>query len=110
MKIVVADSLPAAALDLLRAETGWTVDANARRSKADLVAALTDADALLVRSATKVDDDLLAGARRLKVVARAGTRGASGGARARPRARAWRCGWHTRQAPAASAAPTTRAR
>ncbi len=73
MKIVVADSLPAAALDLLRAETGWTVDVKARRSKADLVAALTDADALLVRSATKVDDDLLAGASRLKVVARAGT-------------------------------------
>jgi D-3-phosphoglycerate dehydrogenase len=37
-----------------------------------LLSALADADALLVRSATKVDAEALAAARRLKVVARAG--------------------------------------
>ena len=37
-----------------------------------LLAALADADALLVRSATKVDAEALAAATRLKVVARAG--------------------------------------
>ena len=37
-----------------------------------LLAALADADALLVRSATKVDAEALAAANRLKVVARAG--------------------------------------
>ena len=37
-----------------------------------LLAALADADALLVRSATKVDAEVLAAATRLKVVARAG--------------------------------------
>jgi D-3-phosphoglycerate dehydrogenase / 2-oxoglutarate reductase len=37
-----------------------------------LLAAIADADALLVRSATKVDAEALAAARRLKVVARAG--------------------------------------
>ena len=40
--------------------------------RAALLAALADADALLVRSATKVDAEALAAAPRLKVVARAG--------------------------------------
>jgi D-3-phosphoglycerate dehydrogenase len=73
MKIVVADALPTSALDLLRAEPGWTIDAKSDRSRADLTADVADADALLVRSATKVDDALLAGSPRLRVVARAGT-------------------------------------
>ncbi len=40
--------------------------------RADLLAAVADADALLVRSATRVDAEVLAAARQLKVVARAG--------------------------------------
>jgi len=73
MKIVVADDLPASALDLLRAEVGWVVDARSGRSPAVLAADLADADALLVRSATKVDAQLLDAAPRLRIVARAGT-------------------------------------
>jgi D-3-phosphoglycerate dehydrogenase len=73
MRIVVADDLPASALDLLRAETGWTIDAQSARSTADLLAAVADADALMVRSATKVDAQLLAAAPRLRIIARAGT-------------------------------------
>jgi D-3-phosphoglycerate dehydrogenase len=73
MKIVVADDLPISALDLLRAEAGWTVDARSGRSAAELARDLADADALLVRSATKVDSRLLAAAPHLRVVARAGT-------------------------------------
>ena len=73
MKIVVADDLPASALDLLRDEAGWTVDARPDRSRAQLAADLADADALFVRSATKVDAELLAAAPRLRIVARAGT-------------------------------------
>jgi D-3-phosphoglycerate dehydrogenase len=73
MKIVVADALPVSSLDVLRSEAGWTVDARSGRSRADLVADLADADALMVRSATRVDADLLAAAPRLRVVARAGT-------------------------------------
>jgi D-3-phosphoglycerate dehydrogenase len=72
LKIVVADDLPASALELLRAE-GWHVDARTGRSPADLAADLADADGLLVRSATKVTKDLLAAAPRLRVVGRAGT-------------------------------------
>ena len=73
MKIVVADELPASALDLLRAEPGWQVEVHTGRSPADLRLALASADALLVRSATKVTAELLAAAPRLRVVGRAGT-------------------------------------
>ncbi|HKS57362.1 MAG TPA: hydroxyacid dehydrogenase, partial [Steroidobacteraceae bacterium] len=73
MKIVVADDLPASALELLRAEAGWTVDARSGRKPAELAADLADADALMVRSATKVTAQLLAAAPRLRIVARAGT-------------------------------------
>lgn len=73
MKIVVADDLPASALEILRTETGWTVDARSGRSPAALAADLADADALLVRSATKVDSRLLEAAPSLRIIARAGT-------------------------------------
>src|SRR5437016_5223527 len=53
LKIVVADEVPASALELLRAEPGWTVDARTGRASADLAADIADADALLVRSAAK---------------------------------------------------------
>src|SRR6185436_17028340 len=73
MKIVVADDLPESAIELLSAETGWIVDAKSGRSPTELAAALADADALLVRSATKVTRDLLKAATRLRIVGRAGT-------------------------------------
>jgi D-3-phosphoglycerate dehydrogenase len=73
VKIVVADDLPESALELLRTEPGWQIDARSGRSVPDLSAALADADALLVRSATKVTAALLAAAPRLRIVARAGT-------------------------------------
>src|SRR5262245_44986243 len=73
MKIVVADDLPPSALELLRAESDWTVDARSGRQPSALGADLADADALLVRSATKVDARLLEAAPNLRIVARAGT-------------------------------------
>jgi D-3-phosphoglycerate dehydrogenase len=73
VKIVVADDLPASALALLRAETGWSVDARSGRTPEALAADLADADALLVRSATKVTTPLIAAARGLRIIARAGT-------------------------------------
>ena len=72
MKIVIADPLPTSAADLLRAE-GWDVDAQTGRSSEALHATLADADAVIVRSATRVDADLIARAPGLKVIARAGT-------------------------------------
>src|SRR5258706_14899921 len=71
MKIIVADNLPPSALDTLRID-GWTVDARSGRSAAQLAADVSDADALLVRSETKVDARLIAAASRLRIVALAG--------------------------------------
>ena len=72
MHIVVADDLPASALDLLRVE-GWDVDARTGRSPEQLAADLANASALVVRSATKVTAALIAAAPHLRVIARAGT-------------------------------------
>ena len=72
MKIVIADDLPASAADLLRAE-GWTVDATPGRPVEQLKADLADADAIMVRSATKVTAELIEAAPKLRVIARAGT-------------------------------------
>jgi D-3-phosphoglycerate dehydrogenase len=73
IKIVVSDELPESALELLRVEPGWQVDARSGRSPSDLAKDLADADALLVRSATKVTADLLKAAPKLRIVGRAGT-------------------------------------
>jgi D-3-phosphoglycerate dehydrogenase / 2-oxoglutarate reductase len=72
MHIVIADSLPSSVTETFRA-LGWTVDPKAGRSADDLARDLTNADALIVRSATQVTASLLAAAPRLRVVARAGT-------------------------------------
>ena len=60
-------------MELLRSEPGWQVDARTGRPAAELLHALADADALMVRSATQVTPDLLAAAPNLRIVARAGT-------------------------------------
>jgi D-3-phosphoglycerate dehydrogenase len=73
LKIVVADDLPASAIELLRSEPGWTIDARSGRPAAELLRDLADADGLLVRSATKVTADLIAAAPQLRIVGRAGT-------------------------------------
>jgi D-3-phosphoglycerate dehydrogenase len=73
MHIVIADQLPASAVELLRSVPGWTIDARSGRSAEELVRDLAQADALVVRSATKVTASLMAAAPQLKVVARAGT-------------------------------------
>ena len=73
MHIVIADQLPASAVELLRSVPGWTIDARSGRPLDELVRDLANADALVVRSATKVTASLMAAAPQLKVVARAGT-------------------------------------
>jgi D-3-phosphoglycerate dehydrogenase len=73
LKIVVADDLPASALELIRAETGWIVDARSGRTPDALAADMADADAIMVRSATKVTAALMDAAPNLRIIARAGT-------------------------------------
>ena len=73
MKLVVADPLPASALETLRRVPGWIVDARSPRTPDALLADLSDADALIVRSATTVTRSLIEAAPHLRVIARAGT-------------------------------------
>jgi D-3-phosphoglycerate dehydrogenase len=72
MHILVADDLPASALELLK-QDGWTLDARSGRSPDELKQSIANADALVVRSATRVTADLIAAAPRLRAIARAGT-------------------------------------
>ena len=69
MKILVAEPLAAAGIELLKAQPGWEVIQADPKTYAQHLA---DADALLVRSAVKVNGDVLAKAPKLKVVGRAG--------------------------------------
>jgi D-3-phosphoglycerate dehydrogenase len=73
MHIVIADQLPASAIEILRSVSGWTVDARTQRPAAELARDLANADALIVRSATIVDPQVIASAPKLRVIARAGT-------------------------------------
>ena len=73
MKIVIADDLPRSAVALLAAQPGWTIDAAPGRPLPELLAAVADADALVVRSATKVTRQVIDAAPKLRVIARAGT-------------------------------------
>jgi D-3-phosphoglycerate dehydrogenase len=73
MKIVIADDLPASAVALLADVEGWHLDAKPGRPLPELLAAVADADALIVRSATRVTAEVIAAAPKLRVVARAGT-------------------------------------
>jgi D-3-phosphoglycerate dehydrogenase len=73
MHIVIADQLPSSAIELLSSVSGWTVDARSGRAPDILAPDLANADALIVRSATKVDANLIEAAPKLRVIARAGT-------------------------------------
>ena len=68
MKIIVADKISPHGVQLL-VNAGWEVK---QPGATALGAELSDADALIVRSATRVTDELLAQAPRLRIVGRAG--------------------------------------
>ena len=68
MKVIVADKISEHGVELLK-QTGWNI---VLTTKDTLLGELGDADALIVRSATKVTPDLLQKAPQLRVVGRAG--------------------------------------
>jgi len=70
MKIVVAEKISAAAVDLLR-EPRWVV-VTPDNMEGGLAKQLESADALIVRSAVQVNAELLSKARKLRVIGRAG--------------------------------------
>src|SRR5215831_16223003 len=68
MKVIVADKISDRGVELLK-QTGWKIVATAKET---LGGELADAEALIVRSATKATADLLEKAPRLRVIGRAG--------------------------------------
>ncbi len=69
MKVIVADKISERGVKLLMEQAGWNV---VLTTKENLVAEIADAEALIVRSATKVTPELMEKAKRLRVVGRAG--------------------------------------
>jgi len=70
-RVLIADQLSPAALDIFR-HRGVTADIKTGLSKDELIKIIGDYDGLAVRSATKADKDVIAAARKLKVIGRAG--------------------------------------
>jgi D-3-phosphoglycerate dehydrogenase / 2-oxoglutarate reductase len=70
-KVLIADELSPRALEIFRSR-GREVDVNVGLKKPDLLKIISAYDGLAVRSATKADKDVIAAARNLKVIGRAG--------------------------------------
>ena len=70
MNILIAESMPAAGIELLTPQPGWNVIVS---NPEEYREHLAHADALIVRNAVKVDAELLAAAPQLKVIGKAGT-------------------------------------
>lgn len=70
--VMVLDNAHQKAVDLLNTHEEITIIAQGKPSREDVLALIPQADAIIVRSGTQVDAELLAVAGRLKVVARAG--------------------------------------
>src|SRR5690349_15209303 len=68
--VLIAEELAPAAIDVLAHD--FDVRHVDGTDRATLLAALADADAIIVRSATQVNAEVVAAAPRLKVIARAG--------------------------------------
>ncbi|OGP70946.1 MAG: phosphoglycerate dehydrogenase [Deltaproteobacteria bacterium RBG_13_58_19] len=73
MKVLISDNLHKAGIAVFEQHPNIEVEARPGMSPEDLKEAIKDADALAIRSATKVTADLINAAPRLKVVGRAGT-------------------------------------
>jgi D-3-phosphoglycerate dehydrogenase / 2-oxoglutarate reductase len=72
MKILISDSLSKQGVELLE-KAGFTVVVKSKMPKDELFREIKDADGLIVRSGTKVTEELIAVAEKLKVVGRAGS-------------------------------------
>jgi D-3-phosphoglycerate dehydrogenase len=70
-RVLIADKLSPAAIDIFKAR-GVEADVKTGLSKEDLLKIIGDYDGLAVRSATKADKDVIAAAKKMKVIGRAG--------------------------------------
>ena len=72
MKILVADAISQKGVDALRANPKFQVDVNTGLKEEQLLPIVGDYDALIVRSQTKVNAKVIAAAKKLRVIGRAG--------------------------------------
>jgi len=72
MKVIVTDEISAKGLELLEKDPRVQLDVRLGLEKAELYQLIGDYDAIITRSGTQVDAELLSHATRLKMVARAG--------------------------------------
>lgn len=72
MKILVTDRISPAGVDLFRQQTDFEVVEAYGATPEELLSLIAEADALAVRSETRVTSDVITAAKRLKVVGRAG--------------------------------------
>jgi D-3-phosphoglycerate dehydrogenase len=70
-RVLIADKLSPAAVDIFK-QRGVDADVKTGLSKDELIKIIGDYDGLAVRSATKADKDIIAAAKRMKVIGRAG--------------------------------------
>ncbi len=70
--VLIPDNVHPSALEVFKGAPDIKVTAPGQMSRAETLAALADADALIIRSATKADAELIAAAPQLKLIARAG--------------------------------------
>jgi D-3-phosphoglycerate dehydrogenase len=70
-KVLISDQLSPAAIDIFKAR-GVDVDVRTGLSKDELLKIIGDYDGLAIRSATKADKDVIAAAKSMKVIGRAG--------------------------------------
>ena len=71
MKVLVSDSLSQQGLNLLIREEDFEIDVKTDLTSEGLMNRIGDYDALIIRSTTKVTDDVIKAAKRLKVIGRA---------------------------------------
>jgi D-3-phosphoglycerate dehydrogenase len=72
LKVLVSDKMSQTGIDILNAADGIQVVYKTNLSQEDLIKELQDADALIIRSSTKVTKDVFAAVNKLKIIGRAG--------------------------------------
>jgi D-3-phosphoglycerate dehydrogenase / 2-oxoglutarate reductase len=72
LKVLVSDKMSQDGIDVLNATDGIQVVYKTKLNSEDLIKELQDADALIIRSSTKVTKDIFAAVNKLKIIGRAG--------------------------------------
>src|SRR6266513_5054756 len=72
IKILVADPISESGLGVFQVNGHFKVEARSKLTPEDLKKAIRDADAVIVRSETKMTADVLASGKKIKIVGRAG--------------------------------------